>query len=155
MTMSEEYKTYLASDEWKIRRKVALDAAENRCQLCNSDKRPHHVHHRTYERCGRETAADLIVLCKDCHEQFHGRAELQTDQRLIKQTGWCFYQFGMLHQHNLVRQALGLTRIDETGGSSQLDECGGVFSDAWPAFEQIYEHVKSTRKAEDESVLHR
>jgi hypothetical protein len=29
------------------------------------------VHHRTYERVGFERQSDLIVLCHDCHRDFH------------------------------------------------------------------------------------
>lgn len=65
------YSEYLRSDEWRERRKRHLEYAGNRCQLCNSDRQPLHVHHRTYERRGFERSADLVVLCADCHEAFH------------------------------------------------------------------------------------
>lgn len=31
------------------------------------------VHHRTYERVGNERPADVIALCKACHEKHHDR----------------------------------------------------------------------------------
>lgn len=64
------YEVYLSSDGWKQRRSHALEWADHRCQVCNS---PHdlHVHHRTYERIGREDPADLTVLCLECHDLFH------------------------------------------------------------------------------------
>ena len=65
------YVDYLKSPEWRERRKQALDWARNACQLCNSPKEPLNVHHRTYDRLGAELPADLVVLCKDCHEKFH------------------------------------------------------------------------------------
>jgi hypothetical protein len=33
------------------------------------------VHHRTYERFGREDTGDLTVLCRRCHTLFHGVVE--------------------------------------------------------------------------------
>jgi len=33
------------------------------------------VHHRTYERVGAERPADVIALCKACHEKHHDRHE--------------------------------------------------------------------------------
>jgi hypothetical protein len=33
------------------------------------------VHHNTYERYGDESTFDLIVLCEQCHELFHGIVE--------------------------------------------------------------------------------
>lgn len=62
---------YLQSDHWKAIRVEALERAEYRCQVCNN---PHglDVHHRTYERVGKERLADLTVLCRKCHDLFHG-----------------------------------------------------------------------------------
>lgn len=66
-----EYKAYLASPLWQEKRKVALERAEHRCQLCNRTKQLD-VHHRTYERFGgEELPGDLTVLCRGCHEHFH------------------------------------------------------------------------------------
>ena len=64
------YEEYLTSEEWRLRRELALAIADHRCQLCNS---PAHlqVHHRTYERIGHEDTADLTVLCLTCHDAFH------------------------------------------------------------------------------------
>lgn len=65
------YVDYLKSEEWRYRREIHLEAAGNRCQLCNSDQQPLHVHHRTYANRGRERFYDLVVLCPPCHEAFH------------------------------------------------------------------------------------
>ena len=65
-----EYDQYLSSNHWQELRKIKLQEAENRCQLCYSDKRLN-VHHRTYIRKGKEKLSDLIVLCKRYHEKFH------------------------------------------------------------------------------------
>lgn len=69
---SEEYReVYLRSPHWATTRKVALERAERRCQVCNA-KDNLDVHHRTYERLGEERPADLTVLCRRCHDLFHG-----------------------------------------------------------------------------------
>jgi 5-methylcytosine-specific restriction endonuclease McrA len=70
-TRRMRYVAYLGSDEWKKKRRDALERAGSRCQLCN---RPGELqtHHRTYERVPRrERASDLTVLCVDCHSWFH------------------------------------------------------------------------------------
>lgn len=69
------YPEYLQTPEWQARRQFALDRAEWRCQVCNREDRLH-VHHNTYERRGVERAADLIVLCEDCHGLYHGKGLL-------------------------------------------------------------------------------
>jgi hypothetical protein len=72
------YREYLQTGEWQEHRKSALKRARWRCQVCNRD-RTLHVHHRTYERRGRELARDLIVLCDDCHALYHGKGLLASD----------------------------------------------------------------------------
>lgn len=70
------YDECLRSPEWRSRRAEHIRVAGERCQLCNSDEAPLHVHHRTYENRGHERFYDLVVLCPPCHEAFHksGRA---------------------------------------------------------------------------------
>ena len=65
------YADYLKTDHWQTVRKAALERAEHRCQTCSTDEHLH-VHHRTYENRGAERDSDVIVLCKTCHERFHG-----------------------------------------------------------------------------------
>jgi hypothetical protein len=69
-----QYQEYLQSSHWRTMRRKALENAEHSCQLCNSDSALN-VHHRTYERLGRERLTDLIVLCRDCHAKFHDKLE--------------------------------------------------------------------------------
>lgn len=64
------YATYLRSEHWAAMRKWALERAGNRCQLCNAVGHLD-VHHRTYERVGREFPTDVFVLCRDCHGKHH------------------------------------------------------------------------------------
>lgn len=63
------YEEYLASDKWRDKATAAKERAGWRCQLCNSKHRLE-VHHRTYERVGREEDTDLTVLCYYCHEMY-------------------------------------------------------------------------------------
>lgn len=64
------YLAYLNSGSWRITRNRALREAGFRCSRCAS-KRNLQVHHKTYERLGREWDQDLEVVCADCHEQHH------------------------------------------------------------------------------------
>jgi hypothetical protein len=67
-TMS--YDQYLRTDHWLKVRDAAIERANRRCALCNSGVNLH-VHHRTYDRLGRELPGDLTVLCSACHDRFH------------------------------------------------------------------------------------
>jgi hypothetical protein len=74
----KDYQRYLESTEWRTRRQMAMDAAQRRCQLCYGAYNLH-VHHRTYERVGREWPTDLTVLCADCHGLFHDKLPAPPD----------------------------------------------------------------------------
>ncbi len=69
------YGDYLQTPEWQETRRLALLRATFRCQTCNKSKELN-VHHRTYERLGRERQGDIIVLCDGCHELFHKNGKL-------------------------------------------------------------------------------
>lgn len=66
----QQYTAYLTSERWQITKDKALKRAGNRCSVCASTK-DLNVHHNTYDRLGRESNADLIVLCRQCHALFH------------------------------------------------------------------------------------
>src|SRR5262249_13818164 len=66
------YSEYIQSDDWRRSeaRLSELKAAGYGCRLCNgeaTDGCPLEVHHRSYERLGRELPSDLTTLCRECH----------------------------------------------------------------------------------------
>lgn len=70
-----DYHEYIKSNEWKMRRDMALERADYKCQLCNRSKKETvlHVHHRSYQNLGSEKLSDLTVLCSSCHNAYHER----------------------------------------------------------------------------------
>lgn len=72
--MKIDYQAYLASEHWQNMRRVALERAGNKCQLCGYGWNLN-VHHNCYDRLGNELPTDLCVLCRPCHERFHGVAK--------------------------------------------------------------------------------
>jgi 5-methylcytosine-specific restriction endonuclease McrA len=73
-----EYReVYLRSEHWRETRAAALERAEHKCQVCASTKRLD-VHHNTYERLGQERPADLVVLCRTCHDRHHSNYNVVT-----------------------------------------------------------------------------
>jgi len=71
--MFTSYQNYLESEHWQETRKKALKAANYQCQLNSKHTGPLIVHHRTYERVGRECLEDLTVLCRDCNDKHHDK----------------------------------------------------------------------------------
>lgn len=55
---------------WEEVRNAAL-ARDGGCRLCGDTSRLE-VHHRSYERWGRELPSDLTTLCRDCHDLITG-----------------------------------------------------------------------------------
>lgn len=49
----------------------AMTRAKGRCEMCGTNQRQLHVHHKTYERFGNEHPLDLVVLCDRCHKKAH------------------------------------------------------------------------------------
>jgi 5-methylcytosine-specific restriction endonuclease McrA len=74
------YFAYLRSWCWFWRRKRALHRAGYRCERCRGGEHLD-VHHRTYERLGRELDEDLEVLCRDCHAHEHGKENPREERR--------------------------------------------------------------------------
>ena len=64
------YEKYIASTRWARKRRRKLREAEYRCRLCGVQESLE-VHHLTYIRLGREMMADLMVLCRGCHQKHH------------------------------------------------------------------------------------
>lgn len=63
------YNEYLKSAHWiAFRRRVKK--TRNKCEKCGSKKRLN-VHHLHYETLWNETEADVLVLCRVCHEIAH------------------------------------------------------------------------------------
>ena len=73
-TKRVNYQDYIHSPAWRYKATAAKKRALWACQVCNSAERLE-THHRTYVRLGREWDSDLTVLCRECHQLYHGKVE--------------------------------------------------------------------------------
>jgi hypothetical protein len=105
----DTYKKYLASPEWKKRRKKHFGNLENGlCQRCElprwlseiAYRQDLHVHHVVYRELGQERPEDLESLCARCHEiETFGRSDFPEIPSSIccicgvkhwnKRSSWC------------------------------------------------------------------
>lgn len=69
---TDEYKEYLRSTEWLIKRKQVFKQKGRVCERCTSKKKIH-VHHATYEHLFNELLEELFVFCEACHNEYHTR----------------------------------------------------------------------------------
>ena len=63
---------------WRTLR--AALARDRGCRLCG-DTAGLEVHHRTYQRWGRERLADVTVVCRGCHDLITGAQMRRRDER--------------------------------------------------------------------------
>ena len=64
------YQEYINSKAWEIRRRLAIQLAGARCEVCKRENELH-VHHLSYENLGAERDEDLLVVCVRCHNDLH------------------------------------------------------------------------------------
>jgi len=64
----DSYRRYLHTSAWYNLSTQVKERDHYRCRMifCRSTKRLE-VHHKTYERIGREDLDDLVTLCHRCH----------------------------------------------------------------------------------------
>ncbi len=77
-----DYQKYLQGPSWRVTRNHALRLAGYRCFRCGTN-RSLQVHHKTYERLGREWDQDLEVVCEPCHNGIHVDEMRQDDRGRI------------------------------------------------------------------------
>lgn len=67
------YDEYLQSEHWQRFRKKFFKAKKIKktCYLCRKSNWDVELHHRTYERLGKERLNDVIPVCRRHHEQLH------------------------------------------------------------------------------------
>jgi hypothetical protein len=66
---SADYREYLASPHWQaIRVRYRESDLPQRC-MCGESQVD--LHHKTYQRLGREELTDLLPLCRRCHVMVH------------------------------------------------------------------------------------
>ena len=76
------YNKYLRTHQWRIKRRLAIEYNDNKCQMCGSygslgpgrySSGFFDVHHNSYAHIGHEPIGDLVVLCSDCHADYHNK----------------------------------------------------------------------------------
>ncbi len=67
---SPEYRHYLRSNAWAIRKNAYYRLFNRQCAACGSWKRIQ-LHHVSYDQLGHEPDQDLVPLCYRCHRNAH------------------------------------------------------------------------------------
>lgn len=76
-----DYNEYIISDEWYLKRPKILAIKGEKCAICGKDHSLD-IHHLNYDTLGREDInnyADVIPLCRYCHEKIHNFLDINED----------------------------------------------------------------------------
>ena len=62
------YNKRISSQQWKNMKCDIAKMRGNKCERCESQLKLS-LHHKTYERLGKEPLSDLELLCEECHRK--------------------------------------------------------------------------------------
>jgi hypothetical protein len=65
--VARDYKEYMASSYWKIRRQLYISQYDGICQHCHKKKENLQLHHCNYRNLTQERVEDCLLLCSGCH----------------------------------------------------------------------------------------
>jgi 5-methylcytosine-specific restriction endonuclease McrA len=77
------YERHIKSTQWRNSRRAIIKLRGNKCERCPSTFELD-LHHKTYERLGREQLSDLELLCKACHKIADAERMAQGERRSAK-----------------------------------------------------------------------
>ncbi len=66
-----EYEKYLKSPRWRRIQFSVKFTQRGACAVCGRPASPMIIHHTRYDRVGNEDPADVVGLCRSCHDIFH------------------------------------------------------------------------------------
>src|SRR5512139_2185500 len=84
---SAEYTEYMQSRRWHERKHKLFKKRGYACEMCGSSGLPLDVHHKNYDRLGRELDDDLLIVCREeCHPKADRERE-EHEARRVSQIG--------------------------------------------------------------------
>jgi hypothetical protein len=105
----QAYLDYLQSDTWKqVKLRYLKSKSKKRCYVCwkpYENNGCFDFHHKTYKNLGCERLMDLVILCRNCHEDTHrivaiGRSRLWGAARVLRR-----HRIGLLkRKHGITSQ---------------------------------------------------
>ena len=80
-----EYRDYMNSAAWEaVKRRYRNSTLPQKCLVCGNSQV--HLHHRSYDRLGRERLNDLVPLCQEHHRGVHDFAKAHPSWSLWRST---------------------------------------------------------------------
>jgi len=79
----KRYKRHIGSKQWRATKQRLLLERGGCCERCGREP-PLMLHHKTYERLGRERDEDLELVCDACHPIADAQRAVQSRARAIQ-----------------------------------------------------------------------
>ena len=87
----KQYEAHIRSSQWKGTRAAILKMRGEKCEDCGYGSATLQVHHLTYERLGKESMKDLVILCHKCHVKADAKRDEETEAKK-KERDFAFQQ---------------------------------------------------------------
>lgn len=120
------YNEYRKTKHWRSLRAAVRSRAGGACEACGAQGSTD-THHRSYERLGEERLSDLVALCRDCHRDVLGQAELRVESNLYlrNRAGVIVGRILRLEIELAIDEAAGALGTFKEGEVSDLEGDGG------------------------------
>lgn len=84
---SAEYDEYMQSRRWHDRKRKLFKKRGYVCEMCGATGLPLDVHHKNYDRLGKELDDDLLIVCREhCHPKAD-KERIEWEARRVAQIG--------------------------------------------------------------------
>jgi hypothetical protein len=80
---TQQYKDYMASQHWHDLRHAAYKAAGHKCEACQRQVKLDGHHLRYRDDLTKCTTADIMALCRRCHDGLHSHLKQQGANRCV------------------------------------------------------------------------
>lgn len=74
------YETYINSQSWYFKKRELYERRGYLCERCGENRKGFlNVHHTNYLNLGKEEEKDLVILCRNCHAEYHAKFGKEPD----------------------------------------------------------------------------
>lgn len=104
-----DYDKYIVSDKWYQKRPEIFELKGEKCAICGKDHSLD-IHHLSYDTLGHEEInnyADVVPLCRHCHEKIHNFLEVNEYKfKTLEADLLSLRNYYFLHYHEAINETV-------------------------------------------------